>query len=82
MRVLANSLYDTVSQNKFINQLGVKVTLQTGEQQKDPFLLDGDIIFTTIDQSLSAILSIPLGLSKRQANINAGTFYWQLSCFR
>ncbi|MCK9425919.1 MAG: CRISPR-associated helicase Cas3' [Ignavibacteriaceae bacterium] len=72
MRVLANSLYQTVSENKFINELGLKVTLQTGEHPSDPLLLEGDIIFTTIDQSISSLLSIPLSLPKRQANINVG----------
>jgi CRISPR-associated endonuclease/helicase Cas3 len=74
MRVLANSLYKTVSENEFIKQKQMKVSLQTGEQPNDKYFLDGDITFTTIDQSLSSILSIPLGLSKRQANINAGAF--------
>ncbi|MBN2571400.1 MAG: CRISPR-associated helicase Cas3' [Ignavibacteriales bacterium] len=72
MRVLANSLYKTVSENDFIKELGIKVTLQTGEQPDDPLLLEGDIIFTTIDQSISSLLSIPLSLPKRQANINSG----------
>src|SRR5690606_135217 len=31
-----------------------------------------DIIFTTIDQSLSSFLNIPVGLSFRMANLNAG----------
>lgn len=72
MRTLANSLYDSVRENELIKKLGVNVTLQTGEQPNDPYLLDGEIIFTTIDQSLSALLSIPLSLTKRQANMNAG----------
>jgi CRISPR-associated endonuclease/helicase Cas3 len=72
MRVLANSLYKTVSENKFINKLGLKVRLQTGEHPSDPYFLEGDIIFTTIDQSVSSMLSIPLSLPTRQANINAG----------
>ncbi len=72
MRILANSLYETISKNELIKELGLKVTLQTGEQPDDPLLLEGDIIFTTIDQSISSLLSIPLSLPKRQANINAG----------
>ena len=72
LRTLANSLYLDVKNNSYIKELGLLITLQTGEQPNDPYFLDGDIIFTTIDQSLSALLSIPLSLSKRQANINAG----------
>ncbi|PJF37528.1 MAG: CRISPR-associated helicase/endonuclease Cas3, partial [Phototrophicales bacterium] len=33
-----------------------------------------DIVFATIDQSLSSFLSFPLGLSHAQANINAGAW--------
>jgi len=72
LRVLANSLFDTVNQNRFVQTKGIPVTLQTGEQPNDKCFLDGDIIFTTIDQSLSSMLSIPLSLPLRQANINAG----------
>lgn len=51
-----------------------KVTTQTGEVQKDPFFLNGDVVFTTIDQALSGALTIPLSLSSRLANINAGAW--------
>lgn len=72
LRVLANSLYETVKNNQYIQDKRVGVTLQTGEQPNDKYFLEGDIIFTTIDQSLSSLLSIPLSLPLRQANINAG----------
>lgn len=48
-----------------------KISVQTGELPEDPKFL-GDIIFTTIDQSLSSFLNIPVGLSRRMGNINAG----------
>lgn len=72
LRVLANSLYETVKNNREMRAKGLCVTLQTGEQPNDKYFLEGDIIFTTIDQSLSSLLSIPLSLPLRQANINAG----------
>ena len=74
LRVLANSLYNNIANNEYIIKNGIKVTLQTGEYPNDIYFLDGDITFTTIDQSISSILSIPLSLPKRQANINAGAF--------
>jgi CRISPR-associated endonuclease/helicase Cas3 len=47
------------------------VTIQTGERPEDS-KLEGDLIFTTIDQTLSNFLCIPYALSNRQANLNAG----------
>lgn len=72
LRALANSLYTDIKNNKFIKENNIKVTIQTGEHNEDPYFLDGDIIFTTIDQVLSSVLCIPFSLSKRQWNINAG----------
>lgn len=74
MRVLANSLHGTMVDNSFLKEEGFKVTIQTGERPSDRYFLDGDIVFTTIDQTLSSLLSIPLSLPIRQANINAGAF--------
>ena len=71
LRTLANSLYKKVSENKIIKKMGLRVSLQTGELPNDKFF-ESDIIFTTIDQTLSSILGFPYSLSKRQANINAG----------
>lgn len=70
LRTLAYSLAEEAEQAT--NQW--KVTTQTGEVQIDPFFLDGDVIFTTIDQALSGALTIPLSLSFRLANINAGAW--------
>jgi CRISPR-associated endonuclease/helicase Cas3 len=47
------------------------VTIQTGERPEDP-KLEGSLIFTTIDQTLSNFLNIPYALSLGQGNLNAG----------
>lgn len=70
LRTLAYSLAEEAEQ--VTNQW--KVTTQTGEVQQDPFFLDGDVVFTTIDQALSGALTFPLSLSRRLANINAGVW--------
>jgi len=73
LRTLANSLYEEVKTKLYRNlpELDIKVTIQTGERPCDVFF-DGDIIFTTIDQTLSNILGIPLSLPSKLSNINAG----------
>lgn len=45
------------------------VTIQTGDQSRDP-RLEADLIFATIDQTLSSFLVSPYSLSRSQANIN------------
>ncbi|HED07016.1 MAG TPA: CRISPR-associated helicase Cas3', partial [Ignavibacteria bacterium] len=73
LRTLANSLFNEVL-NKITEkfpELDIKIKLQTGEFPNDLFF-EGDIIFTTIDQTLSNVLGIPLSLPKKLANINAG----------
>lgn len=75
MRTLANQFeaeYEQLAasyQRKFDRT--INVTIQTGERPEDP-KLEGDLIFTTIDQTLSNFLCIPYALSTGQANINAG----------
>jgi len=71
LRTLANSLYNEVLKKDVIKKAGLRVSLQTGETPNDKFF-ESDIIFTTIDQTLSSILGFPYSLSKRQSNINAG----------
>lgn len=73
LRTLANSIYKDITEvlSKLAFDKKPIVTLQTGEYSDDK-LFEGDIIFTTIDQTLSNILSIPLSLSKSMSNINAG----------
>lgn len=61
-------------------QDSINVKIQTGGQQDDPFF-QGDIIFTTIDQLLSAYLLCPVSLSRQLANINAGALPGSLIVF-
>ena len=73
LRTLANSLYEEVKHSieKKFPELNIKISLQTGANKGDE-LFESDIIFTTIDQTLSNFLCIPLSLPKKLANINAG----------
>ncbi|WP_020530991.1 CRISPR-associated helicase/endonuclease Cas3 [Flexithrix dorotheae] len=64
LRALANSIYEDVT---YI----VDASIQTGEFSEDIYF-ENDIIFSTIDQTLSNFLCFPLPLSPRLANINAG----------
>ncbi len=52
----------------------MKATIQTGEQPTDP-QLRGDLIFATIDQSLSSALAVPYSLSPGRANLNSGAVF-------
>ena len=64
LRTLTNSIYEDVKNI-------CPASIQTGEYGEDPYF-ENDIIFSTIDQTLSNFLCFPLALSTRQANINAG----------
>lgn len=68
LRTLTNSICKSV--NKLLDEKE-KASIQTGEYNDDTYF-EKDIIFTTIDQTLSNFLSFPLPLSERQANINPG----------
>jgi CRISPR-associated endonuclease/helicase Cas3 len=72
LRTLANSIYSDISEvlQKKTEFKGL-TSIHTGEYKNDEHF-EGDIIFSTIDQTLSSFLCFPLSLSKRQANINAG----------
>lgn len=65
LRALANSIYEDVKEI-------CPASIQTGEYGEDPYF-EKDIIFSTIDQTLSNFLCFPLALSPRKANINAGS---------
>ncbi len=69
LRTLASSLYESTKET--LKQQGITPTLQMGNQPNDP-LFQGDVIFTTIDQLLSAYIGLPFGTSKAAANIPAG----------
>ena len=72
LRTLANSIYGDINSalGKIKNQNN-SVSIHTGEYKNDEHF-ESDIVFSTIDQTLSNFLNFPLSLSKRQANINAG----------
>lgn len=74
MRVLAKQFkheYEDIAR-KLKADLGtsLKVRIQTGENPEDK-QFEGDLIFATIDQTLSSYLLAPYSLPKRLANINA-----------
>src|SRR5690606_30728118 len=74
MRVLANQL--PVEYREIVREYNIQyrknmpVTIQTGEDAGDPEF-KSDLIFTTIEQTLSHILTYPYCVSKRQANLHA-----------
>jgi CRISPR-associated endonuclease/helicase Cas3 len=72
LRTLTNSIYSDINNALKKNPKWQDLTsIQTGEYKNDEHF-ESDIIFSTIDQTLSNFLCFPLSLSKRQANINAG----------
>ncbi len=72
LRTLTNSIYHDVTNILLRNGYSEdEIKRQTGEFSDDKFL-EKEIIFSTIDQTLSSFLCFPLSLSHRQANINAG----------
>lgn len=71
LRTLVNSIHIDVIENEYIKSKFPNITKQTGEFSDDP-LFESEVIFSTIDQTLSSFLSFPLSLSPSQANINAG----------
>ena len=77
MRVLANQFeeeIDTLVRERMLFVQSPTVKIQTGERPDDP-QLRGNLIFATIDQSLSSALAVPFSLSAGMANLNAGAFY-------
>ncbi|MBB3837837.1 CRISPR-associated endonuclease/helicase Cas3 [Runella defluvii] len=72
LRTLTNSIYEDVFEVLKKNGYDEgEIKRQTGEYSDDPYF-EKNIIFSTIDQTLSNFLCFPLPLSPRQANINAG----------
>lgn len=78
MRVLANQFHAEYAQltAQYFRRTRKEmyVGIQTGDQPQDP-KLQADLIFATIDQSLSSALAVPYSLSTGMANLNAGAFY-------
>ncbi|MEM6318637.1 MAG: CRISPR-associated helicase Cas3', partial [Bacteroidota bacterium] len=72
LRALCNSIYQDVSK-ALEEQADFKhlAERQTGEFSNDNYF-EKDIVFSTIDQTLSNFSCFPLPLSPRQANVNAG----------
>lgn len=54
-----------------VHRRTLDVRIQTGERPEDRELL-GDLIFATIDQTLSSALGVPYSLSPGRANLNVG----------
>ncbi len=75
MRVLANQFVAKYKprMDEYNRRTGHRFTtaIQTGEQQGDREFAS-NLIFATIDQTLSSYLLTPYGLPKRLGNINAG----------
>lgn len=72
--------YNRLKAEEKYNGDKLSITIQTGNQQDDPFF-QGDIVFTTIDQLLSSYILSPVSLSSRLANINAGAMLGGLIVF-
>lgn len=70
LRVLAGSLRDQY-QDRLLKKLCF--TTQYGGSAGDPYLDEGDVVFTTIDQTLSGFLGTPLSLPNRLANMLYGS---------
>ncbi|MBP8972739.1 MAG: CRISPR-associated helicase Cas3' [Anaerolineae bacterium] len=72
MRVLANQFVGDYSEA--VKRAGradrIEVAIQTGERNQNP-QLDANLIFATIDQTLSSFLLAPYSLPLRRANLNA-----------
>lgn len=77
MRVLANQFVDEAtelaSKKMLLNEVP-NIKIQTGERQDDE-RFTGDLIFATIDQTLSSALAVPYSLTPGLANLNAGAIF-------
>lgn len=75
MKVLANQFlaeYEKRTEKyQRIHRRKMTVSIQTGDRPDDA-KFEANLIFATIDQTLSNYLSTPYGLGKRSANLNAG----------
>jgi len=73
LRALTNSIYldvkEVLKNNGYPDD---EIERQTGEFSNDKNF-EKELIFSTIDQTLSNFCSFPLAISQRQANVNAGS---------
>ena len=69
LRALAATQYEWARDK--LAPLGLRVTIQMGNRPEDPYF-EGDVIFTTIDQVLSAYIGVPVSLQPKLANLPAG----------
>ncbi len=69
LRTLAITQYEWARER--LAPLGLRVTIQMGNRPEDPYF-EGDVIFTTIDQVLSAYIGVPVSLQPKLANLPAG----------
>ena len=73
MRVLAKQFqaeYAEIAKGLGIER-PMKTIVQTGDRPDDP-TFEADLIFTTIDQTLSNLLGVPYAVGSGRANLNAG----------
>ncbi len=75
MRVLASQFYreyhGLAERYERVHRRKLDVRIQTGERPEDPELV-GDLVFATLDQTLSSALGVPYSLSPGRANLNVG----------
>jgi CRISPR-associated endonuclease/helicase Cas3 len=75
MRVLANQFNaeftELAASYRRRHRQVLEVGIQTGDRPDDP-KLENNLIFTTVDQTLSNFLNIPYALGTASANLNAG----------
>ena len=75
MRVLANQFFaeyhELAASYERIHRRQMAVSIQTGDRPDDP-KLQSNLIFCTIDQTLSSFLNVPYTLGRGSANLNAG----------
>lgn len=71
LRTLTSALYHDTKALLAQTVPDARVTIQMGSDAQDSFF-EGDVIFTTIDQILSAYIGVPVSLSPRMANLPAG----------
>ena len=79
LRTLTNSIHNDI--NELLSKDEIKnkypllsdlISIQTGEYCDDPYF-EKDLVFSTIDQTLSNFMCFPLAIPNKQANINAGS---------